>query len=96
MTSSDFPYEFVDVDGVELRGGHRLLIRFSNGREGERDFSDVIAEGGPMLEPLRDPAFFARVFIDDGVLTWPNGYDIDSISLYDEMKKAGLLRRVTA
>jgi hypothetical protein len=96
MSDVEFPYEFVDVVRVEPRAGYRLLITFSNGREGERDLSDLIAEGGVMVEPLKDPAFFARVFIDDGVVTWPNGFDLDSIALYDEMKKAGVLRRSAA
>jgi hypothetical protein len=96
MSEIEFPYEFVDVVRVEPRGGYRLLITFSNGHEGERDFSDLIAEGGVMIEPLRQPAFFARVFIDDGILTWPNGFDVDSIALHDEMKKAGVLRRSAA
>jgi hypothetical protein len=26
-----------------------------------------------MVEPLRDPAYFARVFLEDGAPTWPNG-----------------------
>jgi Protein of unknown function (DUF2442) len=47
-----------------------------------------------MSEPLKDPAYFARVFIEDGALTWPNGYDWDSIALHDEMKAAGELRPV--
>jgi hypothetical protein len=80
----------VKVDPV---GGHRLRIRFSDGMEGDRDFSDIIAEGGPMVEPLKDPAFFARVFIELGTLTWPNGFDVDSIALHDEMDAAGALRR---
>jgi hypothetical protein len=41
---------------------------------------------------LRDPAIFAQVFLDDGVLTWPNGFDIDSTALHMEMKEQGLLR----
>jgi hypothetical protein len=45
-----------------------------------------------LVEPLRDPAFFARVFLDDGILTWPNGFDLDPIALHDEMKRAGELR----
>jgi hypothetical protein len=45
-----------------------------------------------MVEPLRDPAFFARVFLDDGILTWPNGFDLDAIALHQEMKMAGALR----
>jgi len=96
MSETDFPYEMVDVVSVEPRGAFRLGIRFSNGEEGERDFSDMIEEGGVMVEPLRDLAFFSRVFIDDGILTWPNGFDLDSIALHDEMKRAGLLRRTAA
>ena len=49
-----------------------------------------------MAEPLKDAAYFARVFIEDGALTWPNGYDWDPIALHDEMKAAGLLRRADA
>lgn len=69
----------------------RLWLRFSDGREGVRDLTDVLAEGGPMVEPLRDPALFARVFVECGVPTWPNGYDLDAIALHREMDAAGLL-----
>jgi uncharacterized protein DUF2442 len=92
MSEPDFPYEAVDVVHVEPRGGHRLFVRFSNEAQGERDFAGLIAEGGPMVEPLRDAAFFARVFLDDGILTWPNGFDLDSIALHHAMKTAGELR----
>jgi hypothetical protein len=73
-----------------------LRIRFSDGTEGERDFSDMIAENGPMVAPLRDPLFFGRVFLELGTLTWPNGFDLDSIALHDEMKRADILRRSAA
>ena len=89
-------FDLVDVTGVEPRGCYRLGLTFSDGTEGERDFSDLIAEGGEMVEPLRDPAFFSRVFLDDGILTWPNGFDLDSIALHMEMKERGLLRRTAA
>jgi hypothetical protein len=49
-----------------------------------------------MVEPLEDAQFFARVFLENGILTWPNGFDLDSIALHDEMKQAGLLRRSAA
>lgn len=92
----DFPIEFVDVVEVTPCGGHRLRLRFSDGMAGERDFSGMIEEGGEMVEPLRDLAFFARAFIDDGILTWPNGFDLDSIALHREMKAAGQLRQAAA
>jgi hypothetical protein len=45
-----------------------------------------------MVEPLRDPGYFSRAFLDDGTITWPNGFDVDSIALHHEMKSQGLLR----
>jgi Protein of unknown function (DUF2442) len=81
----------VKVVQIRALDGHRLWLRFSDGREGIRDFSDVLAEGGEMVEPLRDPAVFQRVFIECGVPTWPNGFDVDAIAPHREMDKAGLL-----
>jgi len=86
----------IDVIGVRSLGGHRLEIEFSDGTVGIRDFASIAAKTGPMAEPLKDPSYFTRVFIEDGALTWPNGYDWDPIALHDELKEAGLLRRVDA
>jgi hypothetical protein len=86
----------IDVIGVRPRGGYKLEIEFSDGTIGVRDFSFIADETGPMIEPLKDPAYFVRVFLEDGALTWPNGYDWDPIALHDEMKKAGLLRQTNA
>jgi hypothetical protein len=88
--------DMVKVIKVEPLDGFRLHIRFSDGMEGVRDFSDVVAEGGPMLEPLKEPTLFRRAFIELGTLTWPNGFDVDSIALHDEMKALGILRRSAA
>ena len=65
---------------VEKVGGFRLRLQFSDGSEGERDFAAIVA-GGPMVEPLRDPAFFARIFMELGTLTWLNHFDVDSIAV---------------
>jgi hypothetical protein len=86
----------IDVIGVRHLGGYKLEIEFSDGTIGVRDFALLSERAGPMVEPLKDQAYFARVFIEDGALTWPNGYDWDPIALHDEMKKAGLLRRADA
>jgi Protein of unknown function (DUF2442) len=83
--------ELVKVLKVEPLGGFRLRVHFTNGDVGETDFSGMIAEGGPMVEPLRDLAFFARVFVQNGVPAWPNGFDIDAVALHQEMKAAGEL-----
>lgn len=84
--------EIVKIIKLEKLGGFRLRLHFSDGTVGERDFSDILAEGGEMVEPLRDPDFFNRVFLEYGTLAWPNGFDLDSIALHQEMKAAGQLR----
>jgi len=79
-----------------LFNGIRYLAAFMHENVGVRDFAFVREKTGPMAEPLKDPAYFARVFIEDGAPTWLNGYDWDPIALHGEMKAAGLLRRAAA
>ena len=86
----------IDAIGVRSLGGHKLEIEISDGTIGVRDFSDIFQKTGPMAEPLKDTGYFQRVFIEDGALTWPNGYDWDPIALHDEMKEAKSLRRMDA
>ena len=86
----------IDVIGVRRLDGFKLELEFSDGTIGTRDFESILQRTGEMIAPLKDPAYFARVFIEDGALTWPNGYDWDPIALHDEMKVAGLLRQAHA
>ena len=49
-----------------------------------------------MLEPLRNEIYFARVFLELGAPTWPNGFDIAPEWLRCEMAAAGELKGVAA
>jgi Protein of unknown function (DUF2442) len=86
------------VKVVELKPleGHRLWVRFSDGTEGTRDYTDLITKGGPAIEPLRDQAVFNKVFISFGVPSWPNGFDVDAINLQIELRDKGLLSQAAA
>lgn len=86
----------VNVTGVEAIHGYVLRVSFSDGTSGVHDFSGILSETGPMVEPLKDHDLFRRVFISLGVLTWPNGFDLDSIQLQREMREAGELRAPTS
>ncbi|MBB5752847.1 DUF2442 domain-containing protein [Prosthecomicrobium pneumaticum] len=88
--------EMIKVVKAEAVGDHLLHVVFSNGSEGVHDFADIVGEEGPMVEPLRDAAFFARVYLDYGAPSWPNGFDVDAIWLHDAMKALGLLRPAAA
>ena len=94
MDKAEFP--MVDVIRLKALDGHRLWVRFTTGEEGIQDYSSDIEHGGPMIVPLRDPAFFARAFVEMGAPTWPNGYDVDPIKLYMDLRNAGALSQVAA
>ncbi|TMJ49977.1 MAG: DUF2442 domain-containing protein [Alphaproteobacteria bacterium] len=86
----------IKVAKIKCLGGHRLRATFSDGMAGEYDFSSIIGGNGPMVEPLRDPAFFARVFVEDGAPTWPNGFDVAPSWLRREIEATGALARDAA
>jgi len=86
----------IDVVSVKPMGGFTLRVAFSDGSAGVHDFSPTTARDGEMVRPLKDPTFFARVFVELGALTWPNGFDLDPIALHDRMSAAGELGQEAA
>jgi hypothetical protein len=71
---------------VEAREPYRIFVRYDDGVEGEDDLGPRI--WGPMFEPLKDPAFFARVILADyGAPLWPNGLDLCPVSIYERITK---------
>ena len=70
------------VTHVEVVGDHRIRVAFDDGVVGEVDASAWDWQG--VFEPLRDPAFFARVELDAelGTISWPNGADVAPETLH--------------
>jgi hypothetical protein len=77
------------VVDVKVLAPHVLRITFRDGYSSVHDFQALVGESGEIVEPLRDPAYFARVFLEYGALTWPNGYDMCPDWLRMEMERDG-------
>ena len=79
--------QLVDITGVEVIGEHRLRLTFEDGTVGDVDFVGRAWRG--VFEPLRDPAYFARVSVDPdaGTITWPDGLDMAPEPLYAEARR---------
>jgi hypothetical protein len=84
--------ELAEVVSVKVLGGYRLRFKFADGSHGEHDFSDLLKQRGPMAEPLKDPAYFARVRLEYGAPTWPNGYDMCADWVHMQLRDAGALK----
>jgi len=66
---------------AEYRGGFRIHLAFNDNSEETVDFQEWL--DGPVFEPLKDPKFFRRFFVEGGTVVWPNGADIAPETLYD-------------
>jgi len=75
--------------------GFRLWVRFSDGRTGEIDLSDLVGQG--VFASWNDPAEFERVYVDaaSGTVAWPGGIDLCPDSLYEDLEASSLGQAVT-
>jgi hypothetical protein len=71
------------IDKVEVCGPFAMNLTFSDGTLKRVDVRPLLE--GPIFEPLRDPAYFARGVVDPvcGTVVWPNGADLAPEALYE-------------
>jgi hypothetical protein len=71
------------VIAAEYRGGYKIRLEFNDDTAKVVDFRKWLE--GPVFEPLKDPAYFQRFFLDGGTVAWPNGADIAPETLYEDV-----------
>lgn len=75
---------------AETLPGFQLRVRFVDGVEGIVDMAQrVRSKNAGVFAALADPARFAQVQIENGVVTWPDELDLAPDAMYDEIKKSG-------
>jgi hypothetical protein len=74
-------FDIPRVTAVHYLHDHVLWIAFDNGLAGAIDLSDRLV--GPVLEPLRDAALFARVRLGAETIEWSNGTDWSPETLHE-------------
>lgn len=69
-------------------GGYRVWLRFADGLSGEVDLSGEL--WGPVFEPLKNEAEFAKLRADPDLdtIVWPNGADFSPEWLHERLKAA--------
>jgi len=78
------------VSAVEALPAFRLKVRFLDGTEGTVDMSARVrsADAG-VFAVLADPARFAEVFVDYGVVAWPGEIDPAPDAMHRAIRAAG-------
>ena len=72
----------IHVTKVKVVGSHSLLLTFDNSVQKQVNLRQELY--GPIFEPLRDPTYFAKAYVDPDSRTvaWPNGADFAPDFLY--------------
>jgi hypothetical protein len=72
-----------DIIAVKPIKDYQLHLIFEDHREGVVDLAEIIEFNG-IFAPLKDPEYFASVWVnpDLGTICWDNGTDIDPVLLY--------------
>lgn len=66
-----------------------LEVAFDDGTQGVIDVASELY--GPVFEPLRERALFAKVFVDEfGAVCWPNGADLAPDTMYEQLRAASI------
>jgi hypothetical protein len=72
------------VISVKALPDWKLDILFADGTSGIVSLKDRLF--GPVFEPLKDEAVFAKVMVDEfGAVCWPNGADLAPDALYENI-----------
>lgn len=72
-----------DIIKVEPLDDYYISVVFDDGLNKKIDIKPFINDG--ISSALKDPDFFNKVYIDNGSVTWPNGYDFCSVFLREDI-----------
>ncbi len=74
------------IVSVQPLHDYQLSIAFDDGVQGVISLKDRLF--GLVFEPLRDPAIFRQVFVDEfGAIAWPNGADLAPDAMHERLRR---------
>lgn len=78
------------VRAISVQSEYRLAVTFVDGSSGIADLSSLVsAKDAGIFAPLADPKVFEQAQVELGVITWPNGADLDPDWLHEEINRSG-------
>lgn len=72
-----------DIIKVEPLDNYYILVVFDDGLSKKIDIKPFINEG--ISIDLKNVDYFKKVYIDNGSVTWPNGFDFCSVFLREDI-----------
>lgn len=74
------------IRAVSALPGYRLAVTFQDGKSGIADLSAVMtSQNCGIYAALARPEIFQQVSLELGVVTWPNGADLDPAWMHEQI-----------
>ena len=70
---------------VKVVSGYKIEVEFDNGEVRIFDVSPLL--NLPVYQPLKNRSYFEKVYVDHGIVQWPNEVDISPDTLYLDSKE---------
>lgn len=75
------------VKALSVLADYRLAVTFLDDTSGIVDFSAILSAGKcGIFEALREKTYFDQARLQLGVVSWPNGADIDPAWMYEQIR----------
>jgi hypothetical protein len=75
------------VKAISILPNYRLAVTFQDGTDGIVDFSAVLtARECGIFDALKDKTCFDQARLELGVVTWPNGADMDPRWMHEQVR----------
>jgi hypothetical protein len=68
---------------VVARDNFTILVTLEDGKIIEMNMAFLKTLSGPVVDPLKNLSEFKKVFVRNGIVTWPTGFDIDPYFLVE-------------
>ena len=60
---------------VSANSDFTITVKLEDGRKIKMDMSFIKSETGSVVDPLKQPAEFKKVFVRNGIVTWPTALE---------------------
>jgi hypothetical protein len=75
------------VKAISVLPDYQLAVTFQDGTSGIVDFSAVKdSHDAGIFAALADRSLFEKAYVELGVVTWPNGADLDPAWMYERTR----------
>jgi hypothetical protein len=86
----------IKLIAISPSGASRLELAFSDGSTASWSAEEILARETVLTQPLKEPDYFRRAFIEAGALAWPNGLELSPSALHRDLASRGALKQRAA